>query len=331
MYFSRGNPVVYYGDEQGFTGPGGDQDARQTLFASQVPEYLDDDLLGTDATHATDNFDTGHPLYGKISELAALTAEHPALRDGAHQNRYASDGPGIYAFSRTDAKDQREYVVAVNNSETAQTAAVPTYIAKRTYSRIYGDAGVRSGSQDGRRRQAHRHRPAAFRGGLRIVRPDPALQGGSRRRAPGAGNGGRRQRQDPGGGRRRRFLVLRGHLPGADGGRRMGADRHGRHRPVPGVPRGHGAEPRHGRGIPRRGPRQRRAHLRERGPDRHRPLPCPRDAETGRGQQRGRQGGSQRHRQPGEVRLHGQLRAERRRRRLDCHRFGQFIAGLHRL
>ena len=36
MYFSRGNPVIYYGDEQGFTGTGGDQVARQTMFASQV-------------------------------------------------------------------------------------------------------------------------------------------------------------------------------------------------------------------------------------------------------------------------------------------------------
>ena len=139
MYFSRGNPVIYYGDEQGFTGPGGDQDARQTLFASQVPEYLDDDLLGTDATHSTDNFNTGHPLYAKISQLAELTKEHPALRDGAHQHRYASDGPGIYAFSRTDAEDQREYVVALNNSEQPQTAEVPTYIGKRTYTRIYGE------------------------------------------------------------------------------------------------------------------------------------------------------------------------------------------------
>ncbi|MFC7848881.1 alpha-amylase family glycosyl hydrolase [Arthrobacter sp. NPDC057388] len=144
MYFSRGNPVVYYGDEQGFTGPGGDQDARQTLFASRVPEYLDDDLLGTDATHADDNFDPGHALYAKISELASLAREHPALRDGAHQNRYASDGPGIYAFSRTDARDQREYVVAVNNSEEPRTAAVPTYIAKRNYSLIYGDAAENS-------------------------------------------------------------------------------------------------------------------------------------------------------------------------------------------
>ncbi|WP_255769295.1 alpha-amylase family glycosyl hydrolase [Pseudarthrobacter sulfonivorans] len=140
MYFSRGNPVIYYGDEQGFTGPGGDQDARQTLFASQVPEYLDDDLLGTDATHATDNFNTGHPLYAKISELAALTKEHPALRDGAHQHRYAADGEGIYAFSRTDAEDQREYVVALNNSGQQQTAQVPTYIEKRNYTRIYGEA-----------------------------------------------------------------------------------------------------------------------------------------------------------------------------------------------
>jgi glycosidase len=140
MYFSRGNPVVYYGDEQGFTGSGGDQDARQTLFASKVPDYLDDDLLGTDATHATDNFNTGHPLYATIRDLAQLTKDHPALREGAHQHRYASDGPGIYAFSRTDAEDQREYVVALNNSEKPQTAAVPTCIAKRNYRLIYGDA-----------------------------------------------------------------------------------------------------------------------------------------------------------------------------------------------
>ena len=49
MYFSRGNPVVYYGDEQGFTGdrrrPGRAPDA---VRAADVPQYLDDDLIGTD-------------------------------------------------------------------------------------------------------------------------------------------------------------------------------------------------------------------------------------------------------------------------------------------
>ena len=47
MYFSRGNPVVYYGDEQGFVGDGGDQDARQDMFPSQVATYNDDDNIGT--------------------------------------------------------------------------------------------------------------------------------------------------------------------------------------------------------------------------------------------------------------------------------------------
>jgi alpha-amylase len=147
MYLSRGNPVVYYGDEQGFTGDGGDQLARQTMFASRVPEYLDDDLLGTDATHAQDNFVPGHPLYRAISELNALTRANPALRNGAQQHRYASDGPGIYAFSRMDRHDQREYLVALNNSEQAQTAAIPTYVAKRTFTKVYGEgpARVKSG------------------------------------------------------------------------------------------------------------------------------------------------------------------------------------------
>ncbi|GAA4682777.1 alpha-amylase family glycosyl hydrolase [Phytohabitans rumicis] len=138
MYFSRGLPVIYYGDEQGFTGPGGDQNARQTMFASQVPDYLDDDLVGTDATHAQDNFVPGHPLYQSITGLAALTRAHPALRDGAQQHRYASDGPGIYAFSRLDRRDQREYVVALNNSEQPQTAAIPTYGRKQGFQRLYG-------------------------------------------------------------------------------------------------------------------------------------------------------------------------------------------------
>ena len=140
MYFSRGNPVIYYGDEQGFTGPGGDQDARQTLFASQVPEYLDDDLLGTDATHATDNFNAGHPLYAKISQLAALTKEHPALRDGAHQHRYASDGPGIYAFSRTDAEGPARIRRCAEQQRTAADGGRAHLHRQAHYSRIYGDA-----------------------------------------------------------------------------------------------------------------------------------------------------------------------------------------------
>ncbi|HWI00884.1 MAG TPA: alpha-amylase family glycosyl hydrolase [Propionibacteriaceae bacterium] len=138
MYFSRGNPVVYYGDEQGFTGTGGDQLARQTMFASQVPEYLDDDLLGTTSTHAQDNFNESHVLYQDIQQLAELTRKHPALRNGAHQHRYSSTGAGIYAFSRLLRNQQREYVVVLNNSESEKTAAIPTYVANGAFTKIYG-------------------------------------------------------------------------------------------------------------------------------------------------------------------------------------------------
>jgi glycosidase len=152
MYLSRGNPVVYYGDEQGFSGGGrGDQDARQTMFASRVPDYLDDDLVGTDATHAQRNFTPSHPLYQAISGLTALTREHPTLRDGAQQNRYADATAGVYAFSRIDRQDQHEYVVALNNSEQPRTAAIPTYMDKRTFQLVYGAGAseVRS-ADDGR-------------------------------------------------------------------------------------------------------------------------------------------------------------------------------------
>jgi glycosidase len=138
MYFSRGNPVVYYGDEQGFTGNGGDQLARQTMFASKVPEYLADDLLGTDSTHAVANFNPNHPLYQSIRGLADVTKANPALRNGAQQSRLSGGTAGIYAFSRLDREQQREYVVALNNSEQAKTAAIPTYAGNRTFQRIYG-------------------------------------------------------------------------------------------------------------------------------------------------------------------------------------------------
>ena len=75
-----------------------------------------------------DNFDRSHPLYRSISRLGELTREHRALRDGAQQHRYSSDGPGIYAFSRMDYRDQREYVVALNNSEQEQTASIPNWM-----------------------------------------------------------------------------------------------------------------------------------------------------------------------------------------------------------
>ncbi|MBD0837209.1 pullulanase-type alpha-1,6-glucosidase [Streptomyces sp. TRM68416] len=147
MFLSRGNPVVYYGDEQGFTGSGGDKDARQTLFASKTADYLDDDQIGTDRTHASDAYDPSAPLYRQISALAKLRKAHPALTDGIQTERYAEDGAGVYAFSRTDAKTRTEYVVAFNNAAEAKTATFATGSARMGFDGIYGtDRYLKSGA-----------------------------------------------------------------------------------------------------------------------------------------------------------------------------------------
>lgn len=145
MFLSRGNPVVYYGDEQGFTGAGGDKDARQTMFASKTADYLDDDELGTDRTHASDAYDTGHPVYRSIAALSELTRKNPALRDGIQTERYAEGS--VYAFSRTDPRHSSEYVVATNNGTAAKTVQLPTESARTDFRTLYGGSGtVRSGA-----------------------------------------------------------------------------------------------------------------------------------------------------------------------------------------
>jgi pullulanase-type alpha-1,6-glucosidase len=138
MFLSRGNPVVYYGDEQGFTGSGGDKDARQTMFASKVADYLDDDEIGTDRTHASDSYDTSAPLYQQIAALSKLREDNPALADGVQTQRYAADGSGVYAFSRTDARTGQEYVVALNNAAQEKTATFATGSAGMKFRGIYG-------------------------------------------------------------------------------------------------------------------------------------------------------------------------------------------------
>nr|WP_078849005.1 pullulanase-type alpha-1,6-glucosidase [Streptomyces sp. NRRL F-4428] len=147
MFLSRGNPVVYSGDEQGYTGAGGDKDARQPLFASKTADYLDDDQLGTARTHASDAYDTEHPLYKEISALSKLTKAHPALRDGIQSERF-SDG-SVYAFARTDARSRTEYLVAANNGAESRTVEIDAP-AGAQYRTLYGGTALIRASAAGK-------------------------------------------------------------------------------------------------------------------------------------------------------------------------------------
>lgn len=137
MFLTRGQPVVYYGDEQGFVGDGGDKDAREDMFPSKVASYNDNDLIGTDATTAQANYDSTHPLYRTIRGLADLRKDHPALADGAQLHRYASSDAGIFAFSRIDADERREHLVALNNATTAKTVTVGTEMRRSTFRQVW--------------------------------------------------------------------------------------------------------------------------------------------------------------------------------------------------
>lgn len=127
LYLVRGQPVIYYGDEQGMIGRGGDHErAREDMFAAEAPEYKTAPLLGTTRSGADDKFDETHPFYQLFRQLGALRAGHRALRTGAMIPRATRD-PGVFAFSRIDRSEAIEYLVALNNSRAATvTTRVPT-------------------------------------------------------------------------------------------------------------------------------------------------------------------------------------------------------------
>ncbi len=137
MYFARGFPVVYYGDEQGFTGGGGDKDARQDMFASQVTEYDLYEMIGTNAQYSDSNFDETHPLFGTLADYAAVLNNHEALRRGAQIHRYSQASAGVYAFSRIDRVEQVEYLVLLNNSTSNAAVSVPTWSLSTGFTAVY--------------------------------------------------------------------------------------------------------------------------------------------------------------------------------------------------
>jgi len=113
----RGQPVIYYGDEQGMVGIGNDMGAREDMFPSRAPKFRDLALLGTTRRGSDDKFDTTHPFYRAIRALAALRTASPALSRGAMLVRESHE-PHVFAFSRIERSERVEFLVAMSNSRT---------------------------------------------------------------------------------------------------------------------------------------------------------------------------------------------------------------------
>lgn len=140
----RGVPVLYYGDEQGFAGDGGDSSARQDMFATRVGKYAHEPRLGAAPAGAADHYQTTQPLYVAISELAHLRLSHPALLHGRQQTRAAGGAPGLLAVSRFDPADGHEILLAFNTSLQAIDALVRVDAHSRRFRALHGECAAES-------------------------------------------------------------------------------------------------------------------------------------------------------------------------------------------
>lgn len=137
MFFLRGAPVIYSGDEQGFISDGHDQDAREDMFPSQTTSYNDNDLIGTDATNAQSNFDINHPIFKDLAQISKIRKDNLALSRGNQIIRKFSKSNGVFAISRI--YEGREYLVVFNTSSAPIKENVQSGLINKNLKNIVGN------------------------------------------------------------------------------------------------------------------------------------------------------------------------------------------------
>jgi hypothetical protein len=144
MYFSRGIPVVYYGDEVGMTGSnsGKDQFARQDMFATDIELWKNEVRVGGSPIGNGDSFSitSQSPVANYLIKLAEIRKSNPALANGPMLERYSKYA--LYVISKKDVVDNREYLVAFNNSDTDEFVEVTTATSGGEWTQILGTTQV---------------------------------------------------------------------------------------------------------------------------------------------------------------------------------------------
>ena len=256
MYFARGVPVVYYGDEQGFTGTGGDKDARQDMFPSQVAEYNDPTSTGRSARTAPRPTTTSTRPIRSTRRWPTMPRSTRPSRRCRPAHRSTATPPTVLASTPSAASTGTSRSSMWWPSTTAapnRTPTFPFYAANAGFTRLCGTRRRRPTlTTDGSGQLtvtvpalgfviyqadstlAAMRRPAAL---TRRASPSPRL-------ASGAGSGarlpdaGRQPRARSHGNRGRRWIgerACRGHLRRCkrQRRRRLAAHRHRRQRALP--------------------------------------------------------------------------------------------------
>ena len=144
MYFSRGIPVVYYGDEVGMTGTnsGKDQFARQDMFVTDIEIWKNEARIGGSPIGNGNSFaaTSQSPVAQYLIKLAQIRKENPALANGPMLERFSKYA--LYVISKKDVVENKEYLVAFNNSDTDEVVEITTATSTGGWSQILGTTDV---------------------------------------------------------------------------------------------------------------------------------------------------------------------------------------------
>ena len=142
LYLSRGIPSVYYGDEVGMigTGSGTDQLARQDMFSTAVGIWRTEERVGSSPVGNSDSFaiTNSHPIAQYLKTLAKLRLSNPGLANASMQIRLAKGA--TLTMSKKDDVENREYLVAFNNSNKVTKVKVATATSKGGWKIILGSS-----------------------------------------------------------------------------------------------------------------------------------------------------------------------------------------------
>ncbi|MFN8223242.1 MAG: alpha-amylase family glycosyl hydrolase [Gaiellales bacterium] len=125
LYLLRGAPIVMYGDEVGIIGAGGDKEARQDLFPTEVRSWRTEERAGSPPIGTGSSFKVDdNPVGAHLAALAAVREANPALTTGPAVVRVATQG--TFVLSRFDPTTGREVLVGLNASRERVAVNVQT-------------------------------------------------------------------------------------------------------------------------------------------------------------------------------------------------------------
>jgi len=148
LYFTRGIPAVYYGDEVGMTGSnsGSDQFARQDMFATQVDLWKNEARIGGSPIGNGDSFAATNtsPVALYLKEISEIRRTNPALANGIMLTRYSVNS--LFVVSKKDPLENREYIVAFNNSDTDESVEITSATSSGGWQLLLGQSEATTNS-----------------------------------------------------------------------------------------------------------------------------------------------------------------------------------------